>query len=168
MFIFYRYDTLCPESCQQFLTLCQNSDDNSHSYINANLTRILKDGFVQFNMKKSESSQELIPSNLKSTIIDENYSLNFDAKLGGILSFIKESNFSYNISPFNFIITLNSYNYFNDKLTGFGRIVQGYNVLKKINSLEVSDHQRLIRNSISIIKTGLSKDLYQQKNKISM
>lgn len=118
-------------------------------------------------MKKSEKS-EIIPSNLLSKITDENYSLNFDAKLGGILSYIKESSFSYNLLPFNFVITLNSYNYFNDKLCGFGRIVQGYNVLKKINSLDISDHQRLKNKSISIIKSGLSSDLYQQKNKVSI
>lgn len=128
------FDDICPKACENFMKLCTgeagNTDGVTFNYRDCPLHRLVPDGWVQSGDIVDGSG-----SNSKSIFgeyfEDESFSIEFGERRGGIVGYSSPG-------PHNngsqFFITLGPCEWMNCTKVGFGRLVQGYDILRKLNN----------------------------------
>jgi cyclophilin family peptidyl-prolyl cis-trans isomerase len=125
------FENICPLACENFMQLC------NESYHNCPIHRIVENGWLQ-----SGDIVDGTGANSRSAsgdpIPDESFSVEFANKLGGIVGYSSSGPHS---NGSQFFITLGSCEWMNCTRVGFGRVIQGYDVLKKLNNAPLKNQR---------------------------
>lgn len=137
---------LCPKACRNFMKLIEgfkvpSEPDRTYHYMDCPVHRIVKDGWIQ--------SGDVVSGNGKSSIsvLDENYStgeglgdesfsMDFGFARGGIVGY---ANNGTHTNRSQFFITLAPCAWMNNKFVGFGRVIQGFDTLRRLNAVQTSN-----------------------------
>jgi len=138
------FTELCPKACENFVKLCTGL---KYNYTNCPIHRIVKDGWMQTgDIIDGTGKNSIAALDDNGFVQDESFSVDFSAPLGGLVGF---SNSGPHSNCSQFFITLASCEWMNCNYVGIGRVVQGYKILKLLNSNEVeTSNQKPIRNII--------------------
>lgn len=98
--------------------------------MNCPIHRLVQDGWLQCGDIVDGSGANSVSAMGTKYIEDESYSVKFDDEFGGIIGYVSSSPHS---NGSQFFITLGPCNWMNNKFVGFGRVLQGYDALKRIN-----------------------------------
>ena len=149
------FDNICPKACENFMKLCTgeagNAGEVTLNYKNCPLHRLVHDGWVQSG-DIVDGSGENSRSVFGDLFEDESFSVEFGESRGGIVGY---SNPGPHSNGSQFFITLGPCEWMNCTKVGFGRLVQGYDILRKLNDAP-SKNQRPSPN-IYIGSCGLMK-----------
>mmetsp|Transcript_26669 Transcript_26669/g.39623 ORF Transcript_26669/g.39623 Transcript_26669/m.39623 type:complete len:300 (+) Transcript_26669:86-985(+) len=135
------FNNICPLACDNFIKLCTGEcgsvDGVKLSYRNCPLHRLVQNGWVQCGDIVDGSG-----SNSRSVtgehIRDESFSIEFDSKLGGIVGYVSSGPHS---NGSQFFITLGDCEWMNCTKVGFGRVIQGYGVLRMLNKTNCNNQR---------------------------
>ena len=127
------FDDICPTACSNFMKLCTGeageADGVTLNYRDCPFHRLVRDGWAQSGDIVDGSG-----NNSKSVFgdffEDESFSIEFGESRGGIVGY---SNSAPHSNGSQFFITLGPCEWMNCTKVGFGRVVQGYDVLRKLN-----------------------------------
>lgn len=127
------FEDICPKACSNFIKLCTGeegmADGVKLSYQDCPIHRLVPNGWFQSGDIVDGSG-----NNSKSVFgdffEDESFSVEFGESRGGIVGF---SNTGPHNNGSQFFITLGPCEWMNCTKVGFGRLVQGYDILKKLN-----------------------------------
>ena len=137
------FDNICPKACSNFVRFCtgeaENVDGTRLSYKDCPVHRLVPNGWVQSGDVVDGSG-----SNSKSAFgdlfEDESFSVEFGENRGGIVGY---ANTGPHSNGSQFFITLGPCEWMNCKKVGFGRLVQGYDILKKLNTVSCKNQRPL-------------------------
>lgn len=115
--------------------------------------RIVKDGWLQSGDVIDGSGRNSITAT-GEILPDESFTMDFGFPHGGIVGFANSGPHS---SGSQFFITLGPCKWMNHQFVGIGRVVQGYNVVRALNTVPTSN-QKPIKNII-IAECGIASDL---------
>lgn len=150
---------MCPKACENFRLLCIGTDRNSKKlhYKNCPIHRIVKDGWIQTGdiIDGSGLNSCAVIDNTEDYVPDESFTLDFDFSHGGIVGFANNGAHS---SGSQFFITMGPCNWMNKKYVGVGRVVQGYEIIKALNTIPVAN-QKPIKN-ILISSCGMAGEVH--------
>lgn len=141
------YDHLCPKACANFIKLCCNDGGKQAAYMDVPIHRLVPGGWLQCGDTTDGSganSEAAMEGGGK--IEDESFSVNFDAEFGGLLGYVSSAPHS---NGSQFFITLGPCEWMNNKFQGFGRVVQGYDALKRIEQAKTKNQR-----PVPMIKIG--------------
>lgn len=128
---------LCPHACENFVLLCTGEngrigdDEVPLHYEGTPIHRIVPGGWLQCGDIVDGSGENNTYSAFGEKFADECYSVDFSVKIGGVLGYVNKEKHS---NGSQFFITLGPCEWMNDTKVGFGRVVQGYAVLKSVDS----------------------------------
>lgn len=127
-------------------------------YLNCPIHRIVPGGWLQCGdiVDGSGSNSIAATGGDLHKIRDENLSVDFSEKLGGIVGF---STSSVHSNGSQFFITLGSCPWMNNKFVGVGRVVRGFKTLQQI-SMEETKNQKPVK-SIFISSCGKESHFLQ-------
>lgn len=125
------FHKICPLACENFINLCNDS------YHNCPIHRVVQNGWLQSGDITDGSGQHS-RSALGDPIPDESFSIEFGNKLGGIVGYSSSGPHS---NGSQFFITLGPCEWMNCTRVGFGRVIQGYDVLKRLNQISVKNQR---------------------------
>jgi cyclophilin family peptidyl-prolyl cis-trans isomerase len=134
------FNDLCPRACDNFIKLCMGGESSSGvplHYLNCPVHRVVKDGWVQCGDILDGSGTHSI-SAVGTQLEDECFSVDFGAPFGGIVGY---ANTGPHSNGSQFFITLGSCGWMNGSKVGFGRVLQGYEVLHQINSAPLKNER---------------------------
>jgi peptidylprolyl isomerase len=115
----------------------------------------VKNGWIQTGDILLGSGKKSICSfGVDETVPDESFSVDFDFLHGGIVAY---ANTGAHSSRSQFFITLGPCNWMNNKYQGFGRVIQGFNTLKKFNKIVVSNNTPI--NTVRIARCSIAPEL---------
>lgn len=126
-------DNICPEACDNFIKLCTGTCGSDGDvrlwYKDCPLHRLVANGWVQTGDIVDGSG-----SNSRSAtgefIRDESFSVEFNSNIGGIVGY---SSSGPHGNGSQFFITLGTCEWMNCTKVGFGRVIEGYTTLFKLN-----------------------------------
>jgi peptidyl-prolyl cis-trans isomerase B (cyclophilin B) len=145
---FQLFDEEVPKTCKNFRYLCFKG-----LYENSVFHRIIKDFMIQGgDITNGDGTGGM--SMFGDKFEDENFNLTHNQP--GILSM---ANSGPNTNQSQFFITLKSTPWLDEKHVVFGLVIDGFNIVKKIEELETNKKDRPVKN-VKIIKSGL----YLNKN----
>ena len=127
-------ENICPEACDNFIKLCTGScgsdGDVKLSYKDCPLHRLVPNGWLQTGdiVDGSGANSRSASGN---PIRDESFSIEFDSPIGGIVGYASSGPHS---NGSQFFITLGTCEWMNCTKVGFGRVIEGYTTLFKLNS----------------------------------
>lgn len=155
--IFELYYNDCPETCENFFNLCKgfsNEAGEKVCYKDSTIHRVVKAGYLQggdiSNIKsKLNSYLEGSKTIYKGEFCDENYNVKHTVQ--GCIGMVKKGKRKHT-NETQFYITLAPISSFDNLFVCFGRVIQGYKSLKKIEEVE-TELQRP-RLKIEIVKCG--------------
>lgn len=149
------FDDICPKACENFIKLCTGAagtvDGVVMNYKDCPLHRLVQNGWVQ-------SGDVVDGSGMNSTSVfggvfeDESFSVEFGEQRGGMVGY---SNSGPHNNGSQFFITLGPCEWMNFTKVGFGRVIQGYDVLRKLNGAPLKNQRP--NPSIYIGSCGLMK-----------
>eukprot|EP01034_Spumella_vulgaris_P040142 gene40142-49648_t len=135
------FNEQCPKACANFLSLCTTNSLTtaaSHPgvtfhYANSPIHRIVKGGWIQCGDIVDGSGRNSIATTDKvNGVADEWFNTDFGFQPGGIVGYANSGPHS-NGSQF-FITT-----WMNTNFVAFGRVVQGYSVIRHINGVPTNN-----------------------------
>jgi len=133
------YDNLCPKACANFIKLCSNDGATPAAYMDTPIHRLVPGGWLQCGDTTDGSGANSVATLEESgKIEDESFSINFDAEFGGLLGYVSSSPHS---NGSQFFVTLGPCAWMNKKFQGFGRVVQGYDALKRIEKAQCKNQR---------------------------
>ena len=142
---------ICPKTVMNFLEICKGTQKNKKAeklnYSGCEIFRVIKNGYIQSGDLNHLSSYKSIYG---EPFEDENYTVKHDRP--GILGSVKNRGKSHS-NESQFYITLNSLNHFDGMFVAFGRIVQGFDVIKRISQVEC--YLQRPKEKITIDKCGV-------------
>ena len=155
---------MCPIACENFLKLCtgeegelENSKTKLH-YLNCPIHRIVPGGWLQCgDIVDGTGANSIAAIGEDHKIQDENLSVDFSEKLGGIVGFSTSSAHS---NGSQFFITLGSCPWMNNKFVGIGRVVRGFKTLKEIGREDTKNQKPL--QTIFISSCGKESHVLQE------
>jgi cyclophilin family peptidyl-prolyl cis-trans isomerase len=127
------FSDLCPNACNNFIKLCVGGTAGAgvaFHYLNNPIHRVVSGGWLQCGDIVDGSGANSV-SSTGSPIEDECFSVDFGEKRGGILGYVSSAPHS---NGSQFFITLGSCEFMNQNKVGFGRVLQGYDVLAQIST----------------------------------
>ena len=140
------FTDMCPNACDNFLKLCtgeagsiinpKNEKEVSRDYVGCPVHRIVQGGWIQLGDIVDGSGLNSVgfaAGGENGKVRDETFSVDYGVA-AGIVGY-SSSNPHHNATQFH--ITLVPCDWMNSKNVGFGRVVAGFGVLKKINEVEV-------------------------------
>lgn len=134
------YADRCPKAVNNFIELCHGYRDvetnKLYKYQNCPITRIVKNGWFQTGDIVDGSGKNSMAVIENGVFSDESYSVDFGFPRGGILGYANEG---AHTNRSQFFITMGPCEWMNNKFVGFGRILQGFAVLRKINAISTSN-----------------------------
>lgn len=149
------FDDICPRACANFQQLCTGEagvvEGVTLNLQNCPLHRLVQDGWVQSG-DIVDGSGKHSKSVFGDFIEDESFSVEFGERRGGMVGY---SNAGPHSNGSQFFITLGPCDWMNCTKVGFGRLVQGYDTLKKINNAPTKNQRPTPR--IYIGSCGLMK-----------
>ena len=162
--IIYRFTDICPLACENFLKLCTGevgvlaNTETKLCYLNCPIHRIVPGGWLQCGdiVDGSGSNSVAAIGDANNKIRDENLSVDFSEKLGGVVGFSKSAVHS---NGSQFFITLGPCPWMNNKFVGIGRVVRGFKTLRQI-SMEDTKNQKPVKN-IFISSCGKESNFLQ-------
>lgn len=126
-------DNICPDACENFIKLCTGScgsdGDVRLSYKDCPLHRLVPNGWLQTG-DIVDGSGANSRSAAGDFIRDESFSIEFDSVIGGIVGYSSSGPHS---NGSQFFITLGNCEWMNCTKVGFGRVIEGYTTLFKLN-----------------------------------
>lgn len=140
------FEKICPLACENFIKLC------IESYRNCPIHRIVENGWLQSGDIVDGSGQHS-QSSSGDPIPDESFSVEFGNKLGGIVGYVSSGPHS---NGSQFFITLGACEWMNCTRVGFGRVIQGYDILNKLNHISVRNQRP--NPKVYIAECGLIKE----------
>ena len=154
--IFQLFDEEVPKTCKNFRYLCSNGIFNKDkpSYQDTSFHRIIKDFMLQGgDITRGDGTGGY--SIYGEEFDDENFNLTHNQP--GMLSM---ANAGPNTNNSQFFITFKKTPWLDNKHVVFGIVISGFDIVKKIETLETDDKDKPLTDVI-IIKSGL---LYPEKN----
>ena len=154
--IFQLFDEEVPKTCKNFRYLCSNGIFNKDkpSYQDTSFHRIIKDFMLQGgDITRGDGTGGY--SIYGEEFEDENFNLTHNQP--GMLSM---ANAGPNTNNSQFFITLNKTPWLDNKHVVFGIVISGFDIVKKIETLDTDDKDKPLSDVI-IVKSGL---LYPEKN----
>ena len=154
--IFQLFDEEVPKTCKNFRYLCSNGIFNKDkpSYQDTSFHRIIKDFMLQGgDITRGDGTGGY--SIYGEEFDDENFNLTHNQP--GMLSM---ANAGPNTNNSQFFITFKKTPWLDNKHVVFGILISGFDIVKKIETLETDDKDKPLTDVI-IIKSGL---LYPEKN----
>lgn len=149
------FEDICPKACSNFMKLCTGeagiADGVTLNYMNCPFHRLVPGGWIQTG-DIVDGSGKNSKSVFGEFFEDESFSVEFGESRGGIVGY---SNPGPHSNGSQFFITLGPCDWMNCTKVGFGRLLQGYDILKKLNGAP-SKNQRPSPN-IYIGSCGLMK-----------
>jgi peptidyl-prolyl cis-trans isomerase-like 6 len=145
------FDDLCPNACNNFIKLCQGGSAGSgvaFNYQNVVVHRLVENGWLQCGDIVDGSGLNSV-SSTGNPIEDECFSVDFGDEKGGILGYVSSGP---HMNGSQFFITLGPCSFMNNNKVGFGRVLQGYDVLAQINTAPCRNQRPL--PDISVGKCG--------------
>ena len=147
--VFQLFDEEVPKTCKNFRYLC-----NKPLYQNTLFHRVIKDFMIQGgDITNGDGTGGM--SMYGEHFDDENFNLTHNQP--GMLSM---ANAGPNTNNSQFFITLKKTPWLDNKHVVFGIIISGFDIIKKIESLETDDKDKPL-DDIVIVKSGL---IYPEKN----
>lgn len=146
------FDKFCPKTCKRFTDLCKGITVRgvTATYKGNECSRVAKDSFVQFgNLLVVDKESVLEP------LEDESYQLKNDYP--GMIGMVSGNERHSNSTQF--YITVNPMNAYNGKQVIFGRVISGFHVINRINSLQNSDDLKPSMNACIVNVEVLEKQL---------
>lgn len=143
---------MCPQAAQNFSLLCEGTTipdygDKIFRYINCPVHRIVKNGWIQAgDIVDGTGKHSIAASGIDSAVPDECFSVDFGFPQGGIIGYANEGSHT---NRSQFFITTGPCAWMNQKFVGFGRVIQGFDTLEKLNSLQTSNQAPINRVFIS-------------------
>lgn len=130
------FDEICPAACENFQKLCTGEAGVSENgtqlnYIGSPIHRIVPGGWIQGGDIVDGTGSNSIAAIGGGKVRDESFSVDFGCPTGGIVGFSTSSPHS---NGSQFFITLGPADWMNGKFVGIGRVIQGFDVLKKIEA----------------------------------
>lgn len=147
------FKDVCPKTCFNFLEICKGQTKNKKgetlTYKGCELFRISRNGFLQSgDLSKLSGGQSIYNSEFE----DENFIIKHDTE--GIIGMVKNKNMPHtNLSQF--YITLSPLTQFDGLFVGFGRVIKGMRLIKRIAEVETYLQRPL--KKIGIIGCGQYK-----------
>eukprot|EP00981_Chlorochromonas_danica_P006194 scaffold1307_cov166-Ochromonas_danica.AAC.16 len=131
----------CPQAVSNFQQLCDGYRDLDNNkflkYENSLVHRIVKNGWLQTgDLIDGSGKNSRAVVNPSGAFSDESFAVDFGFPLGGILGYANEGP---HCNGSQFFITLGPCAWMNKKFVGFGRVLQGFGVLRRINVLPTSN-----------------------------
>jgi len=154
--IFQLFDEEVPKTCKNFRYLCSNGIFNKDkpSYQDTSFHRVIKDFMLQGgDITRGDGTGGY--SIYGEEFEDENFNLTHNQP--GMLSM---ANAGPNTNNSQFFITLKKTPWLDNKHVVFGIVISGFDIVKKIESLETDAKDKPLTDVV-IIKSGL---LYPEKN----
>lgn len=153
---------MCPLACENFLKLCTKTNvpgvQTVFHYQGSPVHRIVRDGWLQGgDIVNGSGGNSVACLDRTGSVPDESFSVDFSCPLGGIVGF---SNSGPHSNGSQFFITLGACGWMNSKYVGIGRVVQGYSVLRFLNSLP-TNNQRPVANVV-VGSCGVAPENQQQ------
>eukprot|EP01041_Mallomonas_annulata_P007251 gene7251-14787_t len=130
------FTDLCPKACENFTYLCTGQKGRdvatqaSLDYCGTPFHRLVKGGWIQGGDIIDGSGNQSL-SAMGAPFEDECFSVDFGCKAGGIVGYASKSPHS---NGSQFFVTLGPCAWMNCTKVGFGRVIQGYSVLKEIGN----------------------------------
>lgn len=147
-YLCYRFTEYCPTAVENFVKLCNGAE--TWNYQGCPIHRIVKNGWIQCGDIVDGSGLNSIAVLDKTQIVpDESFSVDFGFFTGGILGY---ANSGAHSSGSQFFITLGPCEWMNQGFVGFGRVLQGYNVLRTLNTIPTSNQRP--NKSITVASCG--------------
>ena len=132
---------MCPQAASNFQKLCEGvkaGDEFAH-YKGCPIHRLVKNGWIQCgDLVDGSGANSLAVLDATQIIPDESFTLDFGFAPGGIVGF---ANSGAHSSGSQFFITLGPCEWMNHSYVGVGRLLQGYHVLRTLNSVETSNQR---------------------------
>lgn len=154
--IFQLFDEEVPKTCKNFRYLCSNGIFNKDkpSYQDTSFHRVIKDFMLQGgDITRGDGTGGY--SIYGEEFEDENFNLTHNQP--GMLSM---ANAGPNTNNSQFFITLKKTPWLDNKHVVFGIVISGFDIVKKIESLETDSKDKPLTD-VLIVKSGL---LYPEKN----
>ena len=150
---FELFDDEVPKTCANFRFLCtQGFDKNEPCYKNTIFHRVIKEFMLQggdFTNFDGTGGKSMYGDKFE----DENFNLKHNQP--GLLSM---ANSGPNTNGSQFFVTLKETPWLNDKHVVFGILLDGFDIIKKIENLETDDKDSP-KKEIKIIDCGILKDV---------
>lgn len=136
------FSDICPRGCLNFSNLCtgeRGSDDDGLklSYKSSPIHRIVPDGWIQCG-DIVDGSGSHNKSSYTDNIEDESFSVQFDNPQGGIVGYVSSGPHS---NGSQFFITLGACDWMNCNKVGIGQVIQGYDILRKLNATNCNNQR---------------------------
>ena len=128
------FSDLCPRASENFILLCTGENgrdsktDVTLSYEGCPIHRVVPGGWLQSGDILDGSGNHSI-SAFGGTFEDECFSVDFGCQTGGIVGYANNGPHS---NGSQFFITLGPCEWMNFSKVGFGRVLQGYSILREI------------------------------------
>ena len=136
---------MCPVAAENFLLLCSGKRANDSlevkfHYEGAAIHRLVTDGWLQCGDIKDGSGGHSVAAAVPmgEFLPDESFAADFGFPKGGIVGY---ANNGPHTNGSQFFITLGPCEWMNTKYVGVGRVIFGFNVLRRINAAKTL-HQR--------------------------
>lgn len=154
--VFQLFDDEVPKTCKNFRYLCSHGlfNKDKPSYQDTSFHRVIKDFMIQggdITRNDGTGGYSIYGENFN----DENFNLTHNQP--GILSM---ANAGPNTNNSQFFITIKKTPWLDNKHTVFGIVINGFDVVKKIEELETDQKDKPLKE-VKIVKSGL---IYPQKN----
>lgn len=135
------FSDICPRACENFIKLCTGEcgvrNEVALFYKDSPIHRVVPNGWVQGGDIVDGSGNNSV-SAFEKPVEDESFSVEFDSKFGGIVGYSSSGPHS---NGSQYFITLGACEWMNCTKVGFGRVVQGYGVLKKLNAVKCNNQR---------------------------
>ena len=131
------FTEICPMACENFQKLCTGEAGVSETgiqlnYIGSPIHRIVQGGWIQGgDIVDGTGVNSIAAIGTNNKVRDESFSVDFGCPSGGIVGFSTSAPHS---NGSQFFITLGPADWMNGKFVGIGRVIQGFDVLKKIEA----------------------------------
>ena len=129
---------MCPIACSNFVKLCTPEGGKEAAYVNSPISRLVPGGWFQCGDTVDGSGANSISALGNPKFEDESFSVKFNSNLGGIVGYVSSGPHS---NGSQFFVTLGECSWMDNKFVGFGRVIQGYDTLKRIDKA-VTRNQR--------------------------
>jgi cyclophilin family peptidyl-prolyl cis-trans isomerase len=153
-----RYSDICPKACENFINLCCAK---KAGYAGTFIHRVVKKGWFQCGDVVDSTGKHSVPAEQGvASIPDESFAVDFGVKQGGMVGY---ANSGPHTNGSQFFITLGPCDWMTGKFVGIGRVIQGFNVFKDIDKVEVSNQVPDRRLQIASCGMGIDQLTTAQK-----
>mmetsp|Transcript_3498 Transcript_3498/g.3528 ORF Transcript_3498/g.3528 Transcript_3498/m.3528 type:complete len:309 (-) Transcript_3498:66-992(-) len=142
---------ICPKTVMNFLEICKESFKNKKgeklSYKGCEVFRVVTNGYIQAGDLNHLTGGKSI---YNGPFEDENFTVKHNT--AGLIGSVKNRGKSHS-NESQFYITLNPLSFFDEKFVAFGRVIKGFEIVKRI--AEVDCYLQRPKKKIEIVSCGM-------------